>query len=156
MNNFSKMLLLTSTVILTTACASKNIGSNNPIVNKVAVEESSSYSYDKDYYFAKIKLAPFDPKDSQLLSGISGKFYFKNDCLIFINDYGDVTTPILPAGVTDWDEDSQTLTIVGKNIKMGQQVSTNGSFRKVREKRRGICWQDSTAGIGTMGLEVGE
>ena len=156
MNSFRKTLLLTSTIILTTACASKGITSTNTIMNKTAVEETSSYSEDKDYYFAKVKLVPFYPEADQLLSGISGKFYYQNDCLIFISDYGEVTTPILPAGVTDWNEDSQTLTVVGKRIKMGQQVSTNGSFRKVQEKRKGVCWQDSVAGIGTMGLEVGE
>lgn len=161
MNNISKIMLLISCIILTTACVSKSIGtgntvSSNTVTDKVAIEETSPYSYDKDYYFAKIKLAPFDPNASQLISEVSGKFYFKNDCLVFISDYGDVTTPILPAGVTDWDEDSQTLTIVGKSIKMGQQVSTNGSFREIREKRKGVCWQDLVAGIGTMGLEVGE
>lgn len=156
MNNYTKILLLISSVVLTTSCASKGINSTNTVMNKVTVEETSSYSDDKDYYFAKVKLVPFYPEANQLLSGISGKFYYKNDCLIFINDYGDVTTPILPAGVTDWNEDSQTLTVVGKSIKMGQHVSTNGSFRKVQEKRKGICWQDSVAGIGTMGLEVGE
>ena len=156
MNNYTKILLLISSVVLTIACASKGINSTNTTMNKAAVEEASPYSYDKDYYFAKIKLAPFDPNASQLISEVSGKFYYQNDCLIFINDYGDVTTPILPAGVTDWNEDSQTLTVVGKSIKMGRQVSTNGSFRKVQEKRKGVCWQDSVAGIGTMGLEVGE
>lgn len=156
MYNYTKILFLISSIVLTTACASKGINSTNTIMNKADLEETSSYSDDKDYYFAKVKLVPFYPEANQLLSGISGKFYYKNDCLIFINDYGDVTTPILPAGVTDWNEDSQTLTVVGKSIKMGQQVSTNGSFRKVQDKRKGVCWQDSVAGIGTMGLEVGE
>ena len=48
MNGFSKTLLLANSAISTTACASKIIDSSNTIINKVAVEEASSYSYGKD------------------------------------------------------------------------------------------------------------
>lgn len=154
MNRLGKNLALINTILLSTACTSKNIDNSNVIVSQRVLEEPAAYSYDKDYYFAKIKLAPFDPEASQLISGLSGKFYFRDECLVFINDYGDITTPILPHGITQWNKESQTLTIMDKDIKMGQHISTNGSFRKVLEARKGICWEDTVAGIGTMELEI--
>ena len=72
-------------------------------------------------------------------SGISGRFSWDKNCLVFISVDGSKVTPLFPYGLTKWDDASKTLTIEGIAIKMGELIETNGTFFKNLLNREGIC-----------------
>lgn len=148
MNRISRFFIVVSILFTLNACTSIT-----PI-EEYSFSEKVEYSHDENYYFSNVKYAPFDPNANQSLSGVAGKFVYENDCLVFIEDLGFRATPILPFGVTKWDEDNQILYIQGKKIEMGQHISSNGGTIKLETPRKGICWEEYVMGLGTMGLEI--
>lgn len=146
---------------------SQNVQNTSSILENTLPNERHSY-YD-DFKFSSIKYYNQKTIDDegnpilQDLSGIEGRFYWENSCLFFVSNYSRVgteaenrATPILPYEATKWDLNTQTLTIAGTNVKMGQLIRTNGSFGKNLPNKEGKCWENYTVEIGTMNLTVVE
>ena len=143
MNRIPRFYIIVSILFTLNACTSTT-----------PVEKKTEYSYDEHYYFSNVKYAAFDPNANQSSSGVSGKFIYENECLMFIEDFGFRATPILPFEVTEWDEKNHILYIQGKRIEMGQHISSNGDTIKLENPRKGVCWEEYVMGLGTMGLEI--
>ena len=148
MSRISKFFITVSILVTLSACTSIT-----PL-EEYSVSEKAKYSHDENYYFSNVKYAPFDPNANQSLSGVAGKFIYEDECLVFIEDLGFRATPILPFGVTEWDEESQILHVQGKKIEMGQHISSNGGTVKLEQPRKGTCWEEYVMGFGTMGLDI--
>lgn len=152
---------LTSTLIISvvslTACNTKVI--KEPIV-KIPMQSTSKinnnyYEHGNDKQ-TSLKTYAYSPNANQSLMEVRGRFLWDNNCLVFLGAYGGKSTPVLPRGITKWDNAKQALTIDGKLIKTGQLISSNGITRPsvYDQDNQGACQQDQNIYIGTMGLEL--
>lgn len=130
---------------------SNNIPSKNYSADRL-------FDINKHYISSNVKYYDYKKYDDQgniLLispSGISGRFAWEDNCLVFIAINGFKATPLLPYGITQWDETSKTLTIENTSIKMGEFIDTNGTFSKNTLNREGICWNyPYVVSVGVMG-----
>lgn len=137
------------------ACNTKTIGEPRvqTLTQSTSEVDNSYRNNDKQVSF---KTYDYNPNANQPLTEVRGRFLRDNNCLVFLGTYGGKSIPILPRGITKWDDATQSLIIDGKSIKMGQLVSSNGIARPSAYDQdiTGTCKQDQSIYIGTMGLEV--
>lgn len=134
----------------------QNNGSNNILSKNYSTDRL--FDINKHYISSNVKYYDYKKYDDQgktlsvSASGISGQFFWENNCLVFITVDGSKATPLLPYGITRWDDTSKTLTIENTPVKMGELIETNGTFSKNILNREGICWNyPYVVSIGVMG-----
>ena len=69
---------------------------------------------------------------SQAAAIVRGNFVWRDHCLYLIGSDRKFTTamfPEFPKGVVHWDEATKTLNLNGRVFKMGDYISTNGSYK---------------------------
>ena len=100
---------------------------------------------------------------SQALSIVRGNFVWSNNCLYLIGSNRKFTTamfPEFPKGIVNWEEATKTLNLNGRVFKMGDYISTNGSYQRYTPNTVGgaeyekqgdkKCLTPSVAKIGTF------
>ena len=100
---------------------------------------------------------------SQAAAIVRGNFVWRDHCLYLIGSDRKFTTamfPEFPKGVVHWDEATKTLNLNGRVFKMGDYISTNGSYKLYTPNTVGgaeyekqgdkKCLTPSVAKIGTF------
>ena len=100
---------------------------------------------------------------SQAVSIVRGNFVWSNNCLYLIGSNRKFTTamfPEFPKGIVNWEEATKTLNLNGRVFKMGDYISTNGSYQRYTPNTVGgaeyekqgdkKCLTPSVAKIGTF------
>lgn len=133
---------------------------NHSSDNITSKEYSTERSFDihQHYISSNVKYYNYKKYDDKgeilpvAASGVSGRFFWDNNCLVFISVDGSKATPLLPYGITQWDGTSKTLTIESTPIKIGELIETNGTFSENLANRQGFCWNyPYIVSIGVMG-----
>lgn len=107
----------------------------------------------------------------QMITTISGGFYWQNGCLYLLNKEGKFTTtfPELPKGAIQWNEQDKTLTMTNKDrppkqftFKMGDVIYNNGRIIykeninmdiETPESQKCLASADGIAELGTIVIE---
>lgn len=121
-------LILTSLVVVgctTTPVATppEPMAAIKPIPELVELEQKTSIFY---YY-----LDPIHP--TQAASIVRGNFVWRDHCLYLIGSdrkFNTAMFPEFPKGIVKWDEATKTLNLNGRVFKMGDYISTNGSYQR--------------------------
>ena len=100
---------------------------------------------------------------SQAAAIVRGNFVWRDHCLYLIGSDRKFTTamfPEFPKGIVKWDEATKTLNLNGRVFKMGDYISTNGSYQRYTPNTVGgaeyekqgdkKCLTPSVAKIGTF------
>lgn len=109
------------------------------------------------YYY----LDPVNP--TQAAAKVKGNFVWKDHCLYLIDGerkFHTAAFPEFPKGIVNWDEATKTLSLNGRVFKMGDYISTNGSYQRYAPSTVGgaeyekqgdnKCLTPSIAKIGTF------
>ncbi|MCC3346491.1 hypothetical protein [Psychrobacter sanguinis] len=109
------------------------------------------------YYY----LDPINP--TQAASRVRGNFVWRDHCLYLIDSdrkFYTAAFPEFPKGIVNWDEANKTLNLNGRIFKMGDYISTNGSYQRYAPNTMGgaeyekqgnkKCLTPSIAKIGTF------
>ena len=70
---------------------------------------------------------------SQAAAIVRGNFVWRDHCLYLIGSDRKFTTamfPEFPKGIVKWNEATKTLNLNGRVFKMGDYISTNGSYQR--------------------------
>ena len=124
-----------------------------PIPELVEPEQKTSIFY---YY-----LDPINP--TQAASIVRGNFVWRDHCLYLIGSdrkFNTAMFPEFPKGIVNWEEATKTLNLNGRVFKMGDYISTNGSYQRYTPNTVGgaeyekqgdkKCLTPSVAKIGTF------
>lgn len=100
---------------------------------------------------------------SQAAAIVRGNFVWRDHCLYLIGSDRKFTTamfPEFPKGIVKWNEATKTLNLNGRVFKMGDYISTNGSYQRYTPNTVGgaeyekqgdkKCLTPSVAKIGTF------
>ena len=100
---------------------------------------------------------------SQAAAIVRGNFVWRDHCLYLIGSDRKFTTamfPEFPKGIVKWNEVTKTLNLNGRVFKMGDYISTNGSYQRYTPNTVGgaeyekqgdkKCLTPSVAKIGTF------
>lgn len=100
---------------------------------------------------------------SQATAIVRGNFVWRDHCLYLIGSDRKFTTamfPEFPKGIVKWNEATKTLNLNGRVFKMGDYISTNGSYQRYTPNTVGgaeyekqgdkKCLTPSLAKIGTF------
>jgi len=100
---------------------------------------------------------------SQAAAIVRGNFVWRDHCLYLIGSDRKFTTamfPEFPKGIVKWNEATKTLNLNGRVFKMGDYISTNGSYQRYTPNTVGgaeyekqgdkKCLTPSLAKIGTF------
>ena len=100
---------------------------------------------------------------SQAAAIVRGNFVWRDHCLYLIGSDRKFTTamfPEFPKGIVKWDEATKTLNLNGRVFKIGDYISTNGSYQRYTPNTVGgaeyekqgdkKCLTPSLAKIGTF------
>ena len=125
----------------------------NSIPEFIKPEQKTSIFY---YY-----LDPINP--TQAASIVRGNFVWRDHCLYLIGSdrkFNTAMFPEFPKGIVNWDEATKTLNLNGRVFKMGDYISTNGSYQRYTPNTVGgaeyekqgdkKCLTPSVAKIGTF------
>ena len=109
------------------------------------------------YYY----LDPVNP--TQAVSIVRGSFVWRDHCLYLIGNDRELYTaafPQFPKGIVNWNEATKTLNLNGRVFKMGDYISTNGSYQRYATNTAGSaeyekqgdkkCLTPSIVKIGTF------
>lgn len=126
-----------------------------PITNNVSTKPISDdkqskepYSYNKHFLNSSIKYKNYEELDGKGRTlpvdaiGVVGRFYISEEdhCLIFFSeDSTKVVTPILNYKYTQWDTETQSLTMGNTHVEMGQLVLVVGGIQDTPESYQGSC-----------------
>ncbi|TXD97565.1 hypothetical protein ES754_00835 [Psychrobacter frigidicola] len=150
-------LILTSLIVVgcTTApvaTPSESVAMIKPVPEVVEPEKTTSiFTYD---------VSP--TTYAQPVAAVRGVFVWENGCIYIIDDgeYRTALFPSLPKGIFKWDEATKTLDLEGHVFKMGDYISTNGSYKRYTPNTVGgadyekqgdkKCLTPSVAKIGTF------
>ena len=129
------------------------ISAIKPIPELVELEQKTSIFY---YYVDPVNQA-------QAAAIVRGNFVWRDHCLYLIGSDRKFTTamfPKFPKGIVNWDEATKTLNLNGRVFKMGDYISTNGSYQRYTPNTVGgaeyekqgdkKCLTPSVAKIGTF------
>ena len=124
-----------------------------PIPEFIKPEQKTSIFY---YY-----LDPVNP--TQAASIVRGNFVWRDHCLYLIGSdrkFNTAMFPEFPKGIVKWNEATKTLNLNGRVFKMGDYISTNGSYQRYTPNTVGgaeyekqgdkKCLTPSVAKIGTF------
>ena len=124
-----------------------------PIPELVEPEQKTNIFY---YYVDPVNQA-------QAAAIVRGNFVWRDHCLYLIGSDRKFTTamfPEFPKGIVNWDEATKTLNLNGRVFKMGDYISTNGSYQRYTPNTVGgaeyekqgdkKCLTPSVAKIGTF------
>ena len=119
---FLASLFLVGCITAPVATPPESSAATKPILEVVEPEKKTSIFY---YY-----LDPVHP--TQDASIVRGNFVWRDHCLYLIGSDRKFTTamfPEFPKGIVKWDEATKTLNLKGRVFKMGDYISTNGSYK---------------------------
>ena len=146
-------LFLVGCMTAPVATPHESSAATKPIQEVVEPEQKTSIFY---YY-----LDPVNP--TQAASIVRGNFVWRDHCLYLIGSDRKFTTamfPEFPKGIVNWEEATKTLNLNGRVFKMGDYISTNGSYQRYTPNTVGgaeyekqgdkKCLTPSVAKIGTF------
>ncbi len=146
-------LFLVGCIIAPVATPTEPVVETNSIPEFINPEQKTSIFY---YY-----LDPINP--TQAASIVRGNFVWRDHCLYLIGSdrkFNTAMFPEFPKGIVNWEEATKTLNLNGRVFKMGDYISTNGSYQRYTPNTVGgaeyekqgdkKCLTPSVAKIGTF------
>lgn len=146
-------LFLVGCIIAPVATPTEPVVETNSIPEFINPEQKTSIFY---YY-----LDPINP--TQAASIVRGNFVWRDHCLYLIGSdrkFNTAMFPEFPKGIVKWNEATKTLNLNGRVFKMGDYISTNGSYQRYTPNTVGgaeyekqgdkKCLTPSVAKIGTF------
>ena len=146
-------LFLVGCIIAPVATPTEPVVETNSIPEFINPEQKTSIFY---YY-----LDPINP--TQAASIVRGNFVWRDHCLYLIGSdrkFNTAMFPEFPKGIVNWEEATKTLNLNGRVFKMGDYISTNGSYQRyipntvggAEYEKQGDkkCLTPSVAKIGTF------
>lgn len=150
---FLASLFLVGCMTAPVAIPTESVTVIKPILEAVEPEQKTSIFY---YY-----LDPVHP--TQAASIVRSNFVWRDHCLYLIGSdrkFNTAMFPEFPKGIVNWDEATKTLNLNGRVFKMGDYISTNGSYQRYTPNTVGgaeyekqgdkKCLTPSVAKIGTF------
>ena len=116
-------LFLVGCIIAPVATPTEPVVETNSIPEFINPEQKTSIFY---YY-----LDPINP--TQAASIVRGNFVWRDHCLYLIGSdrkFNTAMFPEFPKGIVKWNEATKTLNLNGRVFKMGDYISTNGSYQR--------------------------
>lgn len=144
---FLIVALVTSSL---TACVSTPPTTNNASTKPISDDKQSKelYSYNKHFVNGPVKHRNYEELDGKGRTlpvdaiGVVGRFYIseEDNCLIFFSeDSTKVVTPILNYKYTQWNPETQLLTMGDTHVEMGQLILVTGGIQDTPKSYQGSC-----------------
>jgi len=132
-----------------TACVNTSSVTNSASTKPILDDKQSKepYSYNKHFVNGPIKYKNYEELDGDRTLpvdaiGVVGRFYIseEDNCLIFFSeDSTKVVTPILNYKYTQWNPETQSLTMGNTHVEMDQLVLVVGGIQDTPESYQGSC-----------------